>query len=159
MPIISPVRVYLSFAIVSIFTYFFLKGKYFAEKLDINLPLGFQRPEMMKPHFAAQYATGLGQEFNSPDDIEPALTETEIEMREQLEKTNKLLEYDGQVLKFLVVQVNTLEPPYFPELGSNDVLANDGAKKYVLSFHLANDCIDIVQLIDTYMLPFILIKT
>ncbi len=52
---------------------------------------------MMKLHFAAQYATGLGTVFPKPEDIVPAVTQAQIELEIALDKTNKFLSFDGQV--------------------------------------------------------------
>lgn len=107
----------------------------------------------MKSEFGAMYATGMGT-------IEPrrkannnACSTDYHALKEGLEKTQRFLQYDGQVMRFLAVEVYSIHPPYFPKVeeeirqrgedvyslsNGHGFVVSANAKRYALSFYLAS---------------------
>jgi hypothetical protein len=123
--------------------------KYFSEKLNLDLPPGFARPEIMRQNFAAQYATGLGSQFEDEATRREAYVNAEqLAVQESMAKTNKFLNFDGKVLRFQCVEVESPNPPFFPALmdGPQDdrIVAPAGNQRYALGYYLSSDTIDII---------------
>jgi len=122
--------------------------KYFSEKLNYELPPGFARPEAMKDSFAAQYATGLGSQFQDEAERPPYVNADQLAVQESMAKTNKFLNFDGKVLRFQCVEVDSPNRPFFPELltGPHDdrILAPAQKQRYALGYYLSSDTLDII---------------
>lgn len=65
-------------------------------------------------------------------------------------KTNNFLKYDGRVLKFLCVEVNSLYPPFFPHLNekyglsSDELIASGSVKRFALSYYLSSNTVELM---------------
>lgn len=124
------------------------------------LPPSMNRPTDIPTDNGAMYATGLGtlsMEL-SKNNFNTRSTDYLVQ-KEILDKTNRFLQFDGQVLRFLCVEVDRFDPPYFNKVESeilergeniftvsngHGFVASDNAKKFALSFYLSSLDIDLV---------------
>lgn len=107
----------------------------------------------------AQYATGAGCFALTDKEYFFSRSTDYLVTKEILDKTNRFLQYDGQVLKFLCVVVGSPFPSYFPEFeakltdkgepweeqsnGYGFIVPNT-AKRFVLSYYLSSREVDVV---------------
>lgn len=134
---------------------------YFRRELNIILPPALSRPPRPEQDLGAQFATGLGPSLASQKNSGNFNTRSTgyLATKEALDKTHRFLQFEGHVLRFLCVEVSNPSPPYFPDLEDEladkghslyqlsngyGFIASNSAKKYALSFYLANDAVDLV---------------
>lgn len=73
-----------------------------------------------------------------------------LTLKEELDKTNAFLKYDGKIVRFQCVEVQSPYPPYFPQFYEDGTLdpsvtvASDNAKKFALSFFLSDGKVELV---------------
>jgi hypothetical protein len=108
---------------------------YFSPRRELNiiLPPALPRPEPMTRDLGAQYATGLGMKASFSKDSFNTMSTDYLNTKVILEKTNRFLQYDGKVLRFLCVEVSDWFPPYFPAL--EESLARKGGNTFAMSLH------------------------
>lgn len=87
----------------------------------------------MTRDLGAQYATGLGMKASFSKDSFNTMSTDYLNTKVILEKTNRFLQYDGKVLRFLCVEVSDWFPPYFPAL--EESLARKGGNTFAMSLH------------------------
>jgi hypothetical protein len=78
---------------------------YYSRQLGITLRAAFPRPPLMRSDIGAQAATGLGAKI--PKDFGAntgTVSRDYLDKKEQLDKTNRFLKYEGHVLKFRCVE-------------------------------------------------------
>jgi hypothetical protein len=108
--------------------------EYFKRELNLILPPALSKPEPMSKDIAAQYATGLGMKTGSlSKDGHNTMSTDYLSTKGVLEKTNRFLQFDGKVLRFLCAEVHDFYPPYYPVL--EERLADQGTNAFSLSLH------------------------
>jgi len=133
---------------------------YFKRELNIILPPAISRPETMMRDIAAQYATGLGMKTKSlSKDSFNTMSTDYLNTKAILEKTNRFLQFDGKVLRFLCVEVFSAFPPYFPSIEQNlsdkgqsifhlsnghGFVASANVKKFAISYYLSSNEMELV---------------
>eukprot|EP01031_Cornospumella_fuschlensis_P027637 gene27637-33375_t len=134
--------------------------QYFKQELNMVLPPPLGTPPPLQADIAAQYATGLGPPLPSLHNKSFNTRSTGyMATKEQLDKTQMFLKYEGQVLRFLCVEVSTSSPPFFPALeeklamegqdifaisNGHGFIASATAKRYAFSYYLAHGTMDLI---------------
>lgn len=125
------------------------------------LPPALNRPPEIRKDLGAQFATGLGAHLPVLKTHYGTRSTDYLVTKEILEKTNKFLKHDGQVLRFQCVEVKSKNPPYFPELqaehdahednqffrgmnGTPQIVASANVKRFALCYYLTTNSIELV---------------
>jgi hypothetical protein len=126
----------------------------------IALSTPLPEPDYMHSDSGVLYATGLGSVGQGQQKPNKNSCSTDyLAIKEGLEKTQRFLENDGKILKFLCVEVQSLYPPYFRKIereitdrgdevyalsNGHGFVASANAKRYALSFYLASLEVDVL---------------
>jgi hypothetical protein len=129
------------------------------------LPPALRQPQSWRAESSAQFATGLGA-IPTPSTLNNSMSRSfntrstgYLDTKRELDKTRLFLRYDGQVLRFLCVEVRSPTPPYFPALEerleddgqdlatlykNHGFVASANVKRYAFSYYLATGNADLL---------------
>ena len=103
------------------------------------------RPEPIRDDIGAQYATGLGRAIDKKSSSNLGVCSNDYATRKtELDKTNQYLKYDGQVLRFMCMEIpktNVDGEPVPFDIESFE--PNNRMRKYLLLFYLSDNKIEI----------------
>lgn len=118
--------------------------KYYQNRYGTILGTPFPRPSSVRPDLGAQSATGLGAKLPKSSLVtNGARSQDYFTKKEQLNKTNRFLQFEGKVLRFKCCETNA------HGLGNTGGLQESiggNNKEFALYYYLADDSVEVRSL-------------